>query len=112
MINIATSTSSMIQGLYVSSSISLSTFLYLTNASKPIKAPVATRTMPKIVEYPRDGCVKLRIICFINNIWQSFDKQGKLLDDEPECHYADTGPYPGKKGPLIRHMIAAVRSFC
>ena len=48
----ATSTSSMIQGLYVSSSISLSTFLYLTKASKPIKAPVATRTMPKIVEYP------------------------------------------------------------
>ena len=61
----ATSTSSMTQGLYVSSSISFSTFLYLTKASKPIKAPVATRTMPKMVEYPKEGGVTLRSIRFI-----------------------------------------------
>ena len=46
--------SSSNDGRYVSSSISLSTFLYLINASTPIKAPNATRTMPKIDEYPTE----------------------------------------------------------
>ena len=48
---------------------------------------------------------------FSEEIGQSFNKQGKFLNDKTEGHDADTGPHPGQKSPLIGQMIFDIRTF-
>ena len=85
MISEVRSISSSNEGRYVSSSISLSTFLYLTNASTPIKVPNATRAMPKIDEYPKEEAVDSSAIDFPKNNDNFFMKNANFSTTKPNA---------------------------